>query len=437
MHLLGIVVEPGRMQAFAFVANVVLHLPSLWKTSEPQYGIDYTAYINQANQVANGQLDYTQLSSLQGPCFYPAGSIWHYMPVYYLHMYSPEDAVFVMKFIHFLVHSGIIVLMSKVACKYFEGEPRRAQLLTFVMIAHERERWLYQLLFNDEIMALYIAMAICLLAVNKRPLLASLALTTGLSLKAGVMLLVPAFLGSIQYGWGTWKLLASIIIIIGFQVLVAAPFVIFGDTSASEYLARARFAGGGRNGIGQASALYDNVGAHHSLSIFWTFLDEETYYSKWWNDGLKASILMLNIYHFFIRKWCLPRCLTNLMNTFSPALSSPVPTDPKDTKLIIELLTIGMLTGCTLCPGGHYQFHFWFIYLVPLAIEMVGLPTVTTCWIYSSIYPVDLAKPWLHHYCLLGLVFWLLTVGPFNNLLYLQRHFVDAGDGDQSNMKSE
>ena len=77
------------------------------------------------------------------------------------------------------------------------------------------------LLFNDEIMALYIAMAICLLTVNKRPLLASLALTTGLSLKAGVMLLVPAFLGSIQYGWGTWKLLASIIIIIGFQVLVA------------------------------------------------------------------------------------------------------------------------------------------------------------------------------------------------------------------------
>ena len=54
MHLFGIAVDPGHMQAFAFVANVVLHLPSLWKNSEPQYGIDYTAYINQANQVANG-----------------------------------------------------------------------------------------------------------------------------------------------------------------------------------------------------------------------------------------------------------------------------------------------------------------------------------------------------------------------------------------------
>ena len=76
--------------------------------------------------MANGQFDYTKLSSLQGPCFYPAGSIWHYMPVYYLHMFSPEYAVFIMKFIHFLIHSGVIVLMSKVAYEYFEGEPERA-----------------------------------------------------------------------------------------------------------------------------------------------------------------------------------------------------------------------------------------------------------------------------------------------------------------------
>ena len=51
-------------------------------------------------------------------------------------------------------------------------------------------------------------------------------------------------------------------IIVGFQVLVALPFVAFGgETSVSEYLFRSRFAGGGRNGIGQAEAVMDNVGA--------------------------------------------------------------------------------------------------------------------------------------------------------------------------------
>ena len=183
---------------------------------------------------------------------------------------------------------------------------------------------------------------------------------------------------------------------------------------------RARFAGGGRNGIGQASAEYDNVGAHQSLSIFWTFLDEETYYSKWWNDGLKASILFLNVYHFFIRKWCLPRCLENLVRTFN---MGPCQIKDGDIQVMIELLVIGMLTGCALCPGGHYQFHFWFIYLVPLAIEMVGLPTIATFWIYQALYPVDLAKRWLHHYCLLGLIFWLLIVGPCKSLTSLGRHY--------------
>ena len=90
-----------------------------------------------------------------------------------------------------------------------------------------------------------------------------------------------------------------------------------GETSVSEYLMRSRFAGGGRNGIGQAEAVMDNVGAHYSLTIFWTFLDKDLYYSKSWNDGLKLGILVLNVYHFFIRKWCLPRCIQNLMGTFS------------------------------------------------------------------------------------------------------------------------
>lgn len=81
-------------------------------------------------------------------------------------------------------------------------------------------------------------------------MLAALALTVGLSMKAGVMLLLPSFLGSIQYAFGTKKLVLSLIVILGFQVLVALPFTLFGETSVSEYLMRSRFAGGGRNGIG-------------------------------------------------------------------------------------------------------------------------------------------------------------------------------------------
>jgi hypothetical protein len=134
-------------------------------------------------------------------------------------------------------------------------------------------------------------------------------------MKAGVMLMLPAFLGAVQYAFGTRKLILCLIVIIGFQILVALPFL--GETTVSEYLMRSRFAGGGRNGIGQAVAEMDNVGAHFNHTIFWKFLDEEMYYSKWWNDGLKVAILVLNVYHFFVRKWCVPRCVGNLLSTFN------------------------------------------------------------------------------------------------------------------------
>ena len=46
--------KPVTIQVFAFVLNMLLHMPHLWKNGEYKYGIDYTAYINQAGQFAMG-----------------------------------------------------------------------------------------------------------------------------------------------------------------------------------------------------------------------------------------------------------------------------------------------------------------------------------------------------------------------------------------------
>ena len=50
-----------------------------------QYAVDYNAYLQQANAVWMGERDYTKLSSNLGACFYPAGHIWHYIVVVWLH----------------------------------------------------------------------------------------------------------------------------------------------------------------------------------------------------------------------------------------------------------------------------------------------------------------------------------------------------------------
>ena len=70
-------------------------------------------------------------------------------------------------------------------------------------------------------------------------------------------------------------------------------------------------------------------------------------------------------------------------------------------------------------PGGHWQFLYWFTNLVPLLIEMIGLPSGLTFWIYGALYPFiflieDRSR---HHFVLLFIVAWLNIIGPRKNFL--------------------
>ena len=68
-----------------FWTNFIMSIPKVFELTN-RYGIDYIAYLQQAGAVYNGERDYTKLSSNLGPCFYPAGHIWHYIPAYWLHL---------------------------------------------------------------------------------------------------------------------------------------------------------------------------------------------------------------------------------------------------------------------------------------------------------------------------------------------------------------
>lgn len=83
------------------------------------------------------------------------------------------------------------------------------------MLSNKEMRAYFLQMFNDEIMALYLIMAVYYSLKNK-PMMASFWVTMGLGIKAGVILILPGFLGSIQYNHGTIALVKSLLIIIGF-----------------------------------------------------------------------------------------------------------------------------------------------------------------------------------------------------------------------------
>lgn len=188
--------------------------------------------------------------------------------------------------------------------------------------------------------------------LTSRPFIASFFVTLALSVKAGVILLLPAFFGSIQYNFGTRTLLKCLILVAGFQVMVALPFVM-GETSVKEYLFRSKLTGEGRNGVAYAESLYDYLAAKPDHTIFWRFIPFDIYMdpdclAKW----CKISMLFLNIYHFFLRKAAFAPCFNNLFKF----LKLEPDNDRVYVQTTLEILMLGYLCGVFVMPGAHHQF---------------------------------------------------------------------------------
>ena len=54
----------------------------------------------------------------------------------------------------------------------------------------------------------------------------------------------------------------------------------------------------------------------------------------------------------------------------------------------------------------------WYWDILPLAIEMVGLPHFVTFKLFHDIFPSRIVHPSTHHIFALCLATWLLTFGP-------------------------
>jgi predicted membrane-bound dolichyl-phosphate-mannose-protein mannosyltransferase len=105
-------------------------------------------------------------------------------------------------------------------------------------------------LYNDQMMELFCVLGIYLLSCHSSPLLSSFSFTVAMSLKAGAILYLPGLLGTIQYRYGLRRLVAAILIIVGWQVAVAAPFLkqFGGETDVKTYLQMSKLMGGDGRG---------------------------------------------------------------------------------------------------------------------------------------------------------------------------------------------
>ena len=90
-----------------------------------RHGGDFHAYLNQAGQLTSAVTRYNQISGLQGPCYYPAGHIFLYLPQYLIHLYT-EHAEYFSKALALNIFGATQLIIIDLAYNYFVDEPIRA-----------------------------------------------------------------------------------------------------------------------------------------------------------------------------------------------------------------------------------------------------------------------------------------------------------------------
>ena len=124
MYMMGVQVDKKVMVSLMVAINVIMYVPEFYKPFG-RLGPDTTAYINQAGQFMSGQTNYEQLSSAQGPCYYPAGHLWHYSPFYFLFL-STDIAERILLAFHILLHTLSLVILCLLSYNYFKRTPGSA-----------------------------------------------------------------------------------------------------------------------------------------------------------------------------------------------------------------------------------------------------------------------------------------------------------------------
>lgn len=150
-------------------------------------------------------------------------------------------------------------------------------------------------------MAFFQVVAIYLL-VKGRVFWASLSLSVALSIKAGAVLMLPVFLGTVQYRFGFKYLIIALFTIFALQIAVAAPFIeqFGGKTTIATYLTRSKLLGGDTDNHAKGR------GAVYQYSIFWKFISEEMYNSNEFLIYTKTAIFFLNFWLFVVKQNAIP-----------------------------------------------------------------------------------------------------------------------------------
>jgi alpha-1,3-mannosyltransferase len=344
--------------------------------------IDWKAYMQEVQAVADGQRNYTAIRANTGPLVYPAGFVWLFLGLHRLTGADPDccrlpptpisestrcvsgggDVALAQH-----IYLGLYLATLAVVLKTYRrcGVPRWAWPLACLSY---RVHSLYLLrLFNDA-PAMLLLHGFVLAYASRRFLLGALLFSAALSLKMNALLFAPALaiLTLRECGWV--GAIARAIPPLALQALLAAPFL---RSNAHGYVSRAF----------ELSRAFE-----HRWSVNWAMVSPSTFRAPRFAAALLAAHAAL-LLAFAHRRWCL-ECggLPRLLRT---AVRGP-PSQRQDGRsasareTVVTAFTCNFI-GVATARSLHYQFYLFYFFSLPVLLWATPLPTPVRLLLWAGI----------------------------------------------------
>ncbi|KAL8601451.1 hypothetical protein ACOMHN_042455 [Nucella lapillus] len=367
-----------------FVAEVAVNIFVILKIKYTE--IDWVAYMQEVEGVANGTCDYMKLKGDTGPLVYPAGFVYLFLGLYY----ATEQGANI-RLAQYLFAAVYLVTLTVVFLIYRKTRKVPPYVFVFMCCASYRIHSIYVLrMFNDPVAMLFLYLAV-LCFLHHRWALGCLLFSLGVSVKMNLLLFAPGLLLLLLVSQGTLGTLLHLTICAVPQVLLGLPFLL-------------------ENPQGYILRSFD-LGRQffYQWTVNWRVLPEDVFLSRTFHVSLLVChVGALLLFCFFKWKKLFPGVKLSLWMKPSSTKLQPL----HILAILLPLFTANFIGMC-FSRSLHYQFYVWYFHGLHLLLWCTSLPVVSRvlvlgllelCW---NTYPSTVSSSSVLHAChavlLLGL----------------------------------
>ncbi|KKA28775.1 hypothetical protein TD95_002848 [Thielaviopsis punctulata] len=347
-----------------WLADGVLCALVIWKIAYTE--IDWVAYMQQIQQIVDGERMYTNIEGDTGPLVYPAAHVWIYLALY--HLTSQGTNILLAQKLFAGVY--LVVLALVFACYRNVGAP--PYLFPLLCLSKRLHSIFVLRCFNDCFAVLFLWLAIYLWQ-HRLWSLGTLAYALGLGVKMTLLTALPGVACVLFLGCGMRRAVRLAVLILQVHIAIAVPFL---KIDPPAYVARAF----------ELTRVFK-----YKWTVNMRFLPEEIFLSK----PLAIFLLgcfALNMLAFINFRWMEPakvpfyKIALRLL-AFSPPFhprEEDVISQRIDSRYMMATVLTAVNAGMLFARSLHYQFYVYIAWSTPFLLWHAGLHPVAIAAVWAA-----------------------------------------------------